>query len=183
MSYSNVVPPHSIGGFSAGKKCLFSCFFALSCKSRVIFGRKTQFDVFLRYAQEVQVNQTLPIGSGILNKWIILKTILFFCFGLALPGNGYIYIFIYIYIIYIIYKYRSFLFFFGESNLDSTIATCVVLMRFPLISEGLFFLTEIYRGNGNHLVMHRWWSFMRSTWHLELIGNRRILERYTVQPK
>ena len=98
-------------------------------------------------------------------------------------SREWIYIYIYIYIIYIIYKYRSFLFFWGESNLDSTIATCVVLMRFPLISEGLFFLTEIYRGNGNHLVMHRWWSFMRSTWHLELIGNRRILERYTVQPK
>ena len=68
---------------------------------------------FLRYAQEVQVNHTLPIGSGILNKWTILKSILFFCFGLALPGYGY--------------------------NLDSTIAHMCCVDEIPIDFGGMIF--------------------------------------------
>lgn len=71
---------------------------------------------------EVQVNQTLPIGIGNPQQMDHPKdhSILLFW-----PCTSRV------------WMDRSFLF-FCESNLDSTIATCVVLMRFPLISEGWF---------------------------------------------
>ena len=80
----------------------FFMFFALSCKSRVIFRRKTPFDVFLRYAQEVQVNQTLPIGIGNPEQMDHPKdhSILLFW---SCTSRVWIYI----------YLYRSFLFFLG----------------------------------------------------------------------